>query len=48
MYDLQHYKSFDLAQQKLTTFEDYMKLLSNLNISREDRCEDGTLVKVEE
>lgn len=42
MYDLQHYKSFDLAQQKLTTFEDYMKLLSNLNISREDRCEDGT------
>lgn len=42
MYDLQHYKSFDLAQQKLTTFEDYMNILSKLNISSEDRFEDGT------
>ena len=42
MYDLQHYKSFDLAQQKLNTFKDYMNLLSKLNISREDRFEDGT------
>ena len=42
MCDLQHYKSFDLAQQKLNTFKDYMNLLSKLNISREDRFEDGT------
>ena len=42
MYDLQYYKSFDLTQQKLTTFEDYMNLLSKLNISSEDRFEDGT------
>lgn len=39
---LEQYKQFNLSEQQISTFEDYIKMLSSLNLTREDRIEDGT------